>query len=148
MMLFLGLAALTGCALCFEKPLDAWLNPQLFEPGVRGAADPAAAVAALEHDRPAVRAVYFPARAVPGENIQVLVEARDRAPLDYDQVFLDGGDGHVAGMRDTQPGWDRAHLMRGIYMIHYTLLAGDPGRWLMGVTALAWLISNLVGIYV
>ena len=148
MMLFLGVAAATGCALCFEKPLDAGLNPSLFRPAAPGAIDPLLAVTRLERARPDLRATYFPVRAVPGENIKVAVEPRRRSPLGYDELFLDGGDGHVAGTRDARPGWDRPHFMRAVYLIHSTLLAGDAGRWLMGVTALAWLISNLIGIYV
>jgi uncharacterized iron-regulated membrane protein len=37
--------------------------------------------------------------------------------------------------------------VQGIYNFHYTLLAGDWGRWLMGLVALGWLIGAGVGLY-
>lgn len=148
MLLFLGVAAITGCVLSFERPLDRWLNPDLFRPQSDGVAVPATAVAALERGHPDLVATYFPAAARAGRNMVVAVEPRPGAdPLGFDQVFLDGGDGHVAGTRHNVAGWDRAHLVRGIYDLHYTLLAGTPGRWIMGVAAVAWLLSNLVGVY-
>jgi uncharacterized iron-regulated membrane protein len=147
MTLFLGVAALTGCMLSFERPLDAWLNPDLFAPGGPGLADPQAAVAVLERAHPEWLATYYPARAEPGRNIAVRVEPRGTAALGFDEVFLDGGDGHLVGVRRSGAGWDRAHLMRGIYEMHCDLLAGTPGRWLMGMVAVLWFFSNLVGLY-
>ena len=146
--LFLTIAAVTGCVLSFERPLDAWLNPELFNPRVPGSADPIAAVGRLEREHPELVAAYFPARARPGRNLVVAVEPRPGGPpLAFDQAFLDGGDGRLVGVRRVGPGWDRAHLMRGVFLLHYTLLAGAPGRWLFGAVAIAWLISNLVGVY-
>ncbi len=147
MLLFLAIAALTGCVLSFEHPLDRWLNPALFAPRTPGAADPLAAVSALERRMPALVATDFPVRAMPGRNIAVAVASRTARPLGYDQLFLDGGDGHVVGTRRTRAGADRPHWMRSVYLLHSTLLAGTAGRWLMGVAALAWLLSNLVGVY-
>jgi uncharacterized iron-regulated membrane protein len=148
MLAFLAIAAATGCLLCFEKPLDAWLNPELFKPSGPALADPVQAVARLERDRPELVATYFPVHAKPGRNLTVAVEpAAGHAPLGYDQVFLDRATGAVAGVRATAPGWDRPHLIRGVYLLHSTLLGGIRGRWLMGVVALVWLISNFVGIY-
>lgn len=148
MMLFLAVAAATGCLLCFEKPLDAWLNPELFRPSGPALVDPVQAVVRLERDHPELVATYFPVHAAPGHNLTVSVAAAPgRPPLGYDQIFLDRASGTVTGVRATAPGWDRPHLMRGVYMLHYTLLAGTWGRWLMGLVALVWLVSNLVGIY-
>ena len=147
MTIFLGVAALTGCLLSFERPLDGWLNPDLFVPRRPGLADPRSAVAALERAHPDLVATYYPVQAEPGRNILVRVAARGTAALGFDEAFLDGGDGHLAGTRQSGAGWDRAHLMRGVYELHCDLLAGTPGRWLMGGTALLWFLSNLVGLY-
>lgn len=148
MLVFLAIAAVTGCILCFEKPLDAWLNPQLFRPSGPALVEPLAAVERLERDHPGLVATYFPVNAKAGRNLTVAVEPAPGKPaLGYDQVFLDRATGMVAGTRRTGPGWDRPHLMQGIYQLHFTLLAGDWGRWLMGLAALTWLVSNLVGIY-
>lgn len=148
MLVFLAIAAATGCLLCFEKPLDAWLNPELFKPSASALADPVQAVARLERDRPELVATYFPVHAKPGRNLIVAVEpAAGHPPLGYDQVMLDRATGAVTGERAIAPGWDRPHLMRGVYLLHTTLLGDKWGRWLMGVVALVWLISNFVGIY-
>ncbi|GAA0316632.1 PepSY-associated TM helix domain-containing protein [Sphingomonas oligophenolica] len=147
MLLFLAIAAATGCVLSFEKPLDAWLNPELFSCTTSRPIDPATAAGALERAHPELAATTFPVRAEPGRTVEVLVEPRGAQTLSFDQVFLDCRDGHVVGTRRTEAGWGRAHLMRGVYLLHYTLLAGDWGRWLMGVVALVWLLSNLVGVY-
>ncbi|HEY0315410.1 MAG TPA: PepSY-associated TM helix domain-containing protein [Sphingomonas sp.] len=147
MTLFLGIAALTGCVLSFDRPLDAWLNPDLFAPSRPGLADPQEAVATLERAHPEWVATYYPVRAEPGRNMLVRVEPRGTATLDFDEAFLDGGDGHLAGVRRAGAGWDRAHWMRGIYELHCDLLAGTLGRWMMGGVAMLWFLSNLVGLY-
>jgi uncharacterized iron-regulated membrane protein len=83
-----------------------------------------------------------------GGNLPVMVDPRDAArPLGYDQVFLDGANGHVVGVRDVRPGWGRRHLMQGVYVFHYTLLAGTWGRWVMGLAALGWLVGTVIGVY-
>jgi len=146
---FLTLAAVTGCLLCVRGPLDAALNADLFSraPG-HAAIDPVTAVRALEVGRPELRVRSFPLAIPPDGNLPVTVDPRDAArPLGYDQVFLDGADGHVVGVRDVRPGWDRRHLMQGVYVFHYTLLAGPWGRWLMGLAALGWLVGAVVGVY-
>lgn len=147
MTVFLGVAALTGCVLSFDRPLDAWLNPDLFAPRRVGLVDPQEAVAALERAHPELVATYYAVRAEPGRNLLVRVAPRGTATLDFDEVFLDGGDGHLAGVRRGGAGRDRAHWMRGIYEVHCNLLAGTPGRWLMGGVAILWFLSNLIGLY-
>jgi uncharacterized iron-regulated membrane protein len=145
---FLAVAALTGVVLCFEEPLDRGQNPDLFRSRAAKQVDTIAAAAALERARPELVVTSLPARTAAGRNLVVTVEARPGGrPLGYEQVFLDGGDGRVAGQRHVAPGWDRAHLVRGIYVLHENLLAGTPGRLLLGTAALAWLLSNLVGLY-
>ena len=146
---FLGLAAITGVILCFRDPLDRALNPDLFRlaaPGER--IQPLAAAAALAASRPYLRVVEVPLHPPPGETLMVTVESRrPGAALGFDQVFLDSAQGHVRGVRQTRAGWDRRHLVQGVYLFHYTLLGGNPGRWFMGAVAIAWLVSNLVGLY-
>ena len=148
-LVFLFIAAATGCLLCFDAPLDHLLNRDLFtRPAAGPAVDPLTAVRTLEAARPELRVLTVPLHGPADANLVVGVEPRVAgAPLGYDQVFLAGGDGHVVGVRADQPGWDRRHLMRGVYLFHYTLLGSAPGRWLMGVAALGWLIGGGVGLY-
>lgn len=80
MLAFLAVAAATGCLLCFAKPLDAWLNPELFRPSGSALVDPVQAVARLEHDRPDLVAIDFSVHAEPGRNLTVVVEPSPGGP--------------------------------------------------------------------
>ncbi|MDB5453946.1 MAG: peptidase, partial [Caulobacteraceae bacterium] len=145
---FLFIAAVTGCVLVLGKPLDAALNPDLFRrPVTAPPIEPFAAVAAFEAARPDLHVTAVPLHPAPGETLLVSVDGRDPArPPGFSQAFLDSG-GRLVGTRRIAPGWDRRHFVEGVFEFHYTLLAGKWGRWLMGLMALAWLISNLVGLY-
>jgi uncharacterized iron-regulated membrane protein len=148
-MLFLFLAAVTGCLLCVDKTIDVALNPDLFRVAdARGALPPVAAVARFAAAHPDLRVTGFPLAIPPGRTIAATVAPRaGAAPVDFDQAFLDPSDGHLVGTRSSGPGWDRRHIVAGVYEFHYTLLAGRWGRWLMGVMALGWLIGNAIGLY-
>lgn len=147
--LFLTIAALTGCFLCFDKTIDAALNPALFRSASVGlSASPLSLVARLERARPDLAIEHFPLDPPRGRTIQVGVHPRHPAmKLGYDQLFLDPRDGHVVGTRQSGPGWDRPHIVEGVFQFHQNLLAGRWGRWLMGLGALGWLIGNAVGFY-
>ncbi|MGN6376203.1 MAG: PepSY-associated TM helix domain-containing protein [Sphingomonas sp.] len=148
-LFFLFSAAATGCFLCFDKTIDAALNPDLFETTAAAPTiGPIAAVDRLEAARPDVAVLSFPLHVPAGRTIEASVASRDpHAPLGYDQIFLDPHDGHVVGTRRSGPGWGRRHIVEGVFEFHYTLLAGIWGRWLMGIIALGWLIGNAVGFY-
>jgi uncharacterized iron-regulated membrane protein len=148
-LLFLFIAAVTGCFLCFDKAIDAAINPDLFDaPQVRQPLTSVAAIARFEAAHPELRVTAFPL-AVPGARaIETSVAATaGHAPLGFDQAFVDPADGHLIGTRRIGAGWDRRHIVQGVYEFHYTLLAGVWGRWLMGVAALGWLIGNGIGFY-
>ena len=142
-MLFLVLASVTGCILCFAKPLDAALNADLFERPAGIVGQPLVLVGKFAAEHPEARVIGFPLRIGTTQNVVVAVE---RGKV-YDQVFLDGGSGRLVGTRLQGPGWDRRHIVSGIFSFHYTLLAGDWGRWTMGVVAVGWLFGNLIGFY-
>ncbi|WP_419826120.1 PepSY-associated TM helix domain-containing protein [Sphingomonas sp.] len=147
-LLFLSLASVTGVILSFDKPLDALLNPDLLRTEEPARIDAQAAVTAFQNKHPSIQILSFPLTVPSGRTLMTTVAARPGTPpLSYDELFIDRNDGHPAGTRQSGPGWDRRHLMLGIYRLHYTLLAGTAGRWLMGLAALGWLIGNLVGVY-
>ena len=148
-LVFLAIAAVTGCVLTVDKPLDAALNADLFhQPATAAPLDAVRAVQALQAARPDLTVLSFPAHVAPGETVPVGVAAADpKRPLAYSEVFVDRADGHLAGARLEGPGWDRRHIVQGVFILHYTLLAGTAGRWLMGFCALGWVIGNVVGLY-
>lgn len=149
MMGFLLIAAVTGCVLCFMQPLDRALNRDLFvRTDASAPLDPLVAMESLSAARPDLQILSFPLHVDAGDTIPVDVGAAPGArPIDYDQLFVDRNDGHIVGTRQSGPGWGRRGLAEGIKAFHYTLLAGDWGRWLMGLVALIWFLSNLVGVY-
>ncbi|MGA0604250.1 PepSY-associated TM helix domain-containing protein [Caulobacter sp. KR2-114] len=148
-LVFLAIAGVTGCVLTVDKPLDAALNADLFrQPANSAPLDAVQAAQALQAARPDLTVLSFPAHVSAGDTVPVSVTAADpKHPLAYSEVFVDRADGHLAGTRMAGAGWDRRHLMQGVYSFHYTLLAGTAGRWLMGICALGWLIGNVVGLY-
>ena len=62
-------------------------------------------------------------------------------------MFLARADGHPIGSRSTEGAWNRRGATELLHDAHYTLLAGDGGKYAMGIIALGWLISNLIGGY-
>ncbi|MBB6123731.1 PepSY-associated TM helix domain-containing protein [Sphingobium subterraneum] len=147
-MLFLSLAALTGCLLVFDQPLDEALNADLFVRGEAKSVDPVTAVERFERSTPTVQVVGFPLHVAADRNIPVSVNPKPGTPAPpYDTVFLDGGTGEIVGTRDTAPAWNRRGLMPAVAQFHADLLAGVWGQWFMAAVALGWLVSNFVGVY-
>lgn len=151
MMVFLMLAAVTGSALVFTKALDSALNPDLFFTSQTGPAIPVPQlIARLQIRNPDWIIISAPLDEPPGRAVEMSVATRPgtlvKRPA-VNEIFVDPHTSVILGMRTDRPGWDRRHIMRGIYDFHSTLLAGVFGRWLMGVAALGWVLINLVGLY-
>lgn len=146
-VLFLIAATVSGVILSFARPLDAALNSDLFT-GPRERIDSLLAVRHLSKNRPDLIVLSFPTQLEAKSTVLVGVAAQPGAStLGYDQVFLDSSQAHIRGVRQTGPGFDRRHLVEGIFTFHSTLLLGTVGRWVMGLAALGWFVGNLVGIY-
>ncbi|RST30265.1 PepSY domain-containing protein [Sphingomonas ginkgonis] len=148
-MLFLALAALTGCILVFAAPLDRALNADLtIRRSSAPALPPLVAVERFAAGRPAMQLLGFPLRQPVARTVAVDVgPLPGAAPLGFDQIFLDPADGSLVGTRLKGPAWDRRGFVAGLAEFHYDLLAGKWGRWLMGVLALGWLLTNFVGVW-
>jgi uncharacterized iron-regulated membrane protein len=148
-LLFLVVASATGTGLVFSHELDGLLTPELHRAPDRGSPPaPPDTIARLQRDHPEFQITAFPLARTPGRTVEVKVAPWPGAtPLGFDEAFVDPYTGAVIGVRADRPGFDCAHLMRGVYLLHFTLLGGDAGRWFMGVVAIAWTLSNLVGFY-
>ena len=65
----------------------------------------------------------------------------------FDSIYVNQYTGEILGQRNTRrTGLTRASLDSLILGLHFELLAGEWGRWSMGVSALVWLITNLIGL--
>lgn len=146
---FLFIAGVTGSVLCFDKKIDAALNPGLFHRSSTGPTlAPPELAARLAAARPDLIITQFPLNPGPSENLKFDVQPRTTAANPaFNEMFVDPASGRIAGSRLNVPGWDRRHIVQAIFELHQNLLAGTAGRWLMGIAALAWLISNFVGLY-
>lgn len=146
---FLFIAGVTGSLLCFDKRIDAALNRDLFfsqSAGPRLA--PADLAERFEMARPDLAITQFPLNLRRGQNLRL--EVQPRSPGDkvgFDEAFVDPSSGRVVGTRLSEPGWDRRHIVEVVFQLHQNLVGGKVGRWIMGLAALAWLISNFVGLY-
>lgn len=149
MALFLGFAAITGCVLCFVRPLDRALNADLFNgPVTVRPMLVTEAVDRFQRLHPELRVRSFPLIVPADQRIPVKVEAASkRRPLGYDQVFLDRASGAPVGKRSSEAAWSRRGAMKALHDVHYTLLVGQWGRWIMAAVAISWLLSNIVGAY-
>ena len=148
-LLFLFIAGVTGSFLCFDKRIDAELNRDLFyRHSAETARSPAELADTFQRSRPALVITQFPLNPRPDENLKLEVQPRSPASDPrFNEVFLDPSSGNVIGTRLVAPGWGRRHIVQGIFELHRNLVAGTVGRWIMGLAALAWLISNFVGLY-
>jgi uncharacterized iron-regulated membrane protein len=148
---FLIIVGATGSILSFRPQLDRWLNPSLFDAPARGAARPIdALVSAVETQRPGLRVSQVLYRVTPGRAAVMSVEPSDRkAPAPgYDQVFVDPVTGRILGQRSQfEPGWSPPELLYGVHQMHAELVAGNLGRWLLGVVSGLWALSSLIGLY-
>src|ERR1700732_765130 len=115
--LLLLVAAVTGCILTFRQPIDAWLNPDLLAVVPAG---PALSLPELtdrvEGQRPDLRLVLAIARPGPGRASVLEVAPRNPAVrLSYSQVSADPSTGRILGDRLQRAGWDRRHILQGVY---------------------------------
>ena len=146
---FLFIAGVTGSVLCFDKGIDAALNSDLFYRHTAATPIPPAQVATdVQTRHPELIVTQFPLKLMASENLKLEVTAREGgAALGFDQLFVDPSNGRIVGSRQSGPGWDRRHLVEGIFQLHQNIVAGKVGRWIMGLAALLWFIGNFVGLY-
>lgn len=143
-LVFLAFAALTGSLLVAVIPLDKALNGDLFSQGaVARPAEVPVAVDRFRAQHPEFTVVSFPLAVAANARIPVKVTS----PGAISQVFLDRASGALAGTRDDSPAFTRRGAAKLLHGIHFTLMLGDYGRWFMGLVALAWLVSNFIGVY-
>ncbi len=150
--LFLAVVGLTGATIVFERELDAWLNPDLFDAPRESRGAPVLAVTELirriEATDPSVLVTFAPLRLPPGRAAVFSVAPRPGgADLGYSQVFVDPATGRRLGTRQWGAlRFDRRHAIPLLFEVHTSLeLPGGIGPWLLGSVAVLWGLNSLAG---
>lgn len=152
--LFVSVAGLTGSLLAFTPELERAISPQLFPaapPGAQrlGLAD------LLEHAQAlAPQAVADGVYLGDAERARVNMSPRNDPAsgkpyaLGFNELFLNPYTGAELGRStwgEITQGWH--NLMPLVLDIHYALMAGTIGMWVMGLAALLWTLDGFVGLY-
>lgn len=141
--LLLALIGVTGSVLVFDHALDEALSPQTVpQPAPAGASAPLLAVlAAAQAAVPGLQPTRIQLARQPGSPHTVRFTAPDSSPGPI-EVSVAPADAKVLAVR----GWG-AYPVSWLYRLHYTLLAGSTGKYVVGVGGLVLLFSCLSGLY-
>jgi uncharacterized iron-regulated membrane protein len=153
-VLFVAVAAITGSVLAFNVELERVFAPHLFatsrDPQLRlnlaslaeraEAMVPQGRVLQITYTEPDQASVYFIPR--------VDAASGKTANLGFTEFFVDPWTGRELGRRnraDLSEGW--VNVMPFVYELHWRLVGGETGQWIMGITAIVWTINCLVGFF-
>lgn len=160
MAVFLFVSGITGAIIAFEHELDVALNPEIYV--ANSSSDPNAgrsmsafeAADFIEASDPRIEATYLPLSWTKGHTALVYVDGRidpetgEPYDLGYNQVFLDPVTGEVQGTRTWgEVGLAKKGWLPMIYLLHFTMLAGDFGLWFMGILAMCWVVDCGIALY-
>jgi uncharacterized iron-regulated membrane protein len=147
--LFLIVAGGTGSLLAFYPELERVAAPTFMTSDTAG---PRLDPLELRQRAEALsggRVDFVPLHVAPGATAIISVSAKPGAePLGFDEIALDPVTGAERGRRqwgDITQG--TVNLMPFLYKLHYSLAAGEIGRWALGIAALIWVIDCFVGWY-
>ncbi|MFO1407769.1 MAG: PepSY-associated TM helix domain-containing protein [Steroidobacteraceae bacterium] len=154
MVVFLVIVGLTGSLLAFNTELERVFAPRLFaaeRPGVprldlaelaerAQVLVPEGRVQAVTYSEPDQVSVWFEPRTdrVTGRPFE----------LGFTEFFMDPWTGRELGWRvsgDLAQGL--VNIMPFIYDIHWRLLLGDLGQWVLGIVALLWTVDCVVSVF-
>ena len=136
---FLAVVGLTGAILVFEEPLDQALNARLLRTTARGPVLPLAELdRRLEAAHPGYRAAGVTFPGTDGIAYAVDLAADGRPDLN---LFVDPHDARVLGTAAEQ-----RTLLGKVHQAHTRLLAGQPGRTIVGWTGVLLVLLSLSGL--
>ncbi|HXK11435.1 MAG TPA: PepSY-associated TM helix domain-containing protein [Vicinamibacteria bacterium] len=151
---FLTVAGLTGSLLAFNFELERAFAPQLF---AKAPPNPQPLDFATLADRaqalvPEARVDWVGYTDVGQVRVDFTAGTNPATgrpyDLGFDEFFIDPWTGRELGRRmagDLRAG--AVNVMPFIYRLHWTLLGGDTGQWIMGLVALVWTLDCVNGFY-
>lgn len=160
LLAFLFVAAFTGAFVSFRWEIDAFLNPQLFK--VQPADKPLSQLELIGRVEAAfpdalVSTLTYP--KAPDEALRVSLKSRMAAhvahkhvpgmksAVAFNQAFVNPYTGEILGQRNTSDFTvDRVNFIPFMLRLHYSLFLEKWGVWLMGASAVVWLLSSFLGL--
>jgi uncharacterized iron-regulated membrane protein len=151
-LLFIGVAAVTGTVLSFDKELDRWLNDDWYYVNPQTARLPMdQLVPRAEAFMPGSRVTFVRMDADPARAYHFFLKSRPVAGEEKGlthNVFVDPYTGVILGGRESGAfGVDKRHIIPMLVKLHYTWYMGDFGKWLIGIAAVLWLIDHFGAVY-
>jgi uncharacterized iron-regulated membrane protein len=144
-------ATVTGTWLVFRVEMDRLVNHELrvVHPGPPGTQllPLASTVESIERRFPnaEIHTLILQDRA--DDSISAYLDSRDGSPLEVDRVFVNPYTGAFLGGSNTRDlVFARANVDSLIDRLHYSLWLKTWGLSLMGIVALAWLATSIVGL--
>ena len=150
-------AGLTGSILAFDAQISRWLNPGLMQVPVqaRPMLDPFTLRERALAIEPRARINFVPLNNHPGEvyyfGLEPRLDPASGRPFDlgYEGLYLNPYTGEEMGREKDIGLWpvNRKNFTRFVFALHYSLAAGETGRWLFGLAALVWTVDCFVGFF-
>lgn len=129
-------AGITGCMLVVARPLDVAMHPELFASSgrSRAALQPVVSRLRAEFGPEAALNIRLPTREM--ESLQAIVSGAWSGT-----VYVDAASGQELGRRAVGQGF-----FNTLFELHSTLFAGDTGRAILALAALAYCVLLISGI--
>lgn len=150
---FLVIVGLTGSLLAYDHELERIFAPQLFAPFRPTTAQLDLATLAerasqqVPHARVAAVTLVQLDQALVAFEPETDSRTGKQYALGFDEYFVDPWSGRMLGHRrraDLSEGL--INLMPFIYELHWRLVAGDAGQWILGLVALLWTVDCLYSV--
>jgi uncharacterized iron-regulated membrane protein len=159
LLLFLFIASVTGAIVSFRWEIDTFLNPQFFK--VEPSGERLSQLELIQRIETAfpdaiVSTLILP--KMPDDAIRVSLKSRMEAHVAhkhspgmrtsalFNQAFIDPYTGKILGQRNTSDFVvDRVNFIPFMLRLHYSLFLEKWGVWLMGGSAVVWLLSTFLG---
>lgn len=160
LLIFMLIAGITGGILSFRWEIDRAINPHLFLVTPQTESMPyKTLIDTVEQRFPdaIVSNVVIP-RTSEDAAIVYIKSRMDahvahvhvvgmKGSVDFNQIFVNPHSGEILGQRSTTrfiPTWE--NFVPVVVRLHYTLFLDEVGAWLMGICAVVWFLTTILGL--
>jgi uncharacterized iron-regulated membrane protein len=149
--IFLLLVAITGSLLAFYPELEKITSPQFYvEPVAHHTPLGFEHFIRIAESRNDLQVTQVTLDTELDQHRVVLgVVAHNPDEIHVNQLILNPYTGEILGSRYLGDLSEGLHnLMPFIYEFHYTLMLGNWGIWILGITAIIWIFQSLLGLFI